>query len=71
MIVLNLTSAFNSKAAPVTLFLANNFSVSKPIDSSYRLAGACVNDGVHNNGGWYVQETYEEVIEMINAQIKK
>jgi len=32
--------------------------------------GCRIVDGVHNNGGWHVKDSYEEVIEKIKKTIK-
>ena len=37
--------------------------------SSKVKTGCCVDDGIHNNGGFDVRETYAEVVELIEAQV--
>jgi hypothetical protein len=31
--------------------------------------GCCVIDGRNNNGGWDVEETYDQVVDMIKGQV--
>ena len=48
----------------VTIFFANSLTVQK-----YRnrdgVDEICVLDGLHNNGGWKVKGTYQEVVDKI------
>lgn len=53
MIILKLHSAV--KGNPITLYLSTNFSVSTYNNETR------VMDGVHNNGGWLVRETQQEI----------
>jgi hypothetical protein len=40
---------------PITLYLSTNFAV-------YAFEGTtCIVDGVHNNGGWKVEETQQDI----------
>jgi hypothetical protein len=71
MIVLNLTSA----CAPhpkITFYINGNFTVSRSHnanrDGTY---DTVVNDGSHNNGGWSVQESPEDINWRIAKQLEK
>ncbi len=66
MIILNLTHVYKNR--PLLLVLSTNFAVS---ETDEERVGCVVDDGVHNNGGWRVKETREEIIEMMNAQKQK
>ena len=46
---------------PVMLHLTGNFAV-VPTETG---GGSTILDGVHNNGGWRVRESYDEVTERI------
>lgn len=61
--ILNLTLVY--KDEPILLMMAGNFAVIESDDG----VGCVVLDGVHNNGGWKVKETREEVVAMIKAQV--
>jgi len=53
---------------PITLHLTGNFAVTPTDDGR----GSVVDDGVHNNGGWPVRESYTEVIELlIRCEVEK
>ena len=56
---LTLTLAHNGQ--PLNLFLSGNFAVHHYMDTK----DGCIQDGVHNNGGWHVKETPEEILEQI------
>ena len=71
MIVLKLTSS----CAPhpkITLYLSGNFTVTTSHNSSSNgVYETIVDDGVHNNGGWSVQETPEDINWEISKQLEK
>ena len=54
----------------ITIYFSTNLTVQTWLKS--QLTGeieVTVMDGLHNNGGWIVRETYEEVIAKIDAAI--
>ena len=53
MIILKAHSRGSRK--PITLYLSSNFAV-------HTIEGTtCIVDGVHNNGGWKVEETQQDI----------
>jgi hypothetical protein len=68
MLTLKLTCSIKNK--PILLALQGNFVVTYPPEpdylNAYNNVGAVVCDGIHNNGGWKVRETFDEIMEMIN-----
>ena len=52
------------KDTPLTIYFSNNISVIK------KDHGCCIMDGLHNNGGWLVTESYDEVISKIDTALK-
>jgi hypothetical protein len=54
----------------VTIYFANNLTVCTARNSNSRELETRVMDGNHNNGGWTVQESYDEVIKLIDNAIK-
>jgi hypothetical protein len=58
----------------VAIYFNNNLTVntSEKTDYNGKVVGTevYVMDGNHNNGGWRVDHTYEEVISLIDAAIK-
>ena len=61
MIIIEVTLESGNKAI---IGLNSNFVV-------YEKNKSCrIVDGVHNNGGWYVKDSYEEVIKKIKKSIK-
>jgi hypothetical protein len=69
MITLELTLASSTEIKhPLLLVLNGNFAVHRNFPVRDKPAkGAIIDDGVHNNGGWTVNESYEEVLEMIDT----
>ena len=57
--IIELTLEDKETGVPVTLHLTGNFSVT-PTET-----GSVIDDGEHNNGGWRVRESYDEVTERI------
>ena len=60
------------------MYLTGNFTVyTRKDEHSYKLEGdsdeitTVIMDGLHNNGGWHVEESIEEVNRMINEQLNK
>ena len=47
--------------SPVTFFVAH---IKNIVDGGRTTT---INDGTHNNGGWHVQETYNEVLALIEV----
>ena len=52
----------------VTIYFNNNLTVSSYIDRD-GTTKVFVLDGNHNNGGWSIKESYDEVIAKIDAAI--
>jgi hypothetical protein len=48
----------------VTIFISSNANLAVCVGVAKEVT---VLDGLHNNGGWQVTESYEEVIAMIQA----
>jgi len=63
MILIEVTLKSGRKA---TIGLSGNFVVYEKDDGGCRLA-----DGVHNNGGWDIKDSYKEVINKIKKAMKK
>ena len=56
------------------MYLAGNFTVYHRTDEHRSRADeitTVIMDGLHNNGGWHVEESIEEVNRMINEQLNK
>jgi hypothetical protein len=54
------------------MYLAGNFTVYSIQDARESRADkitTVIMDGLHNNGGWHVEESIEEVNRMINEQL--
>ena len=69
MITLELTLASSTETVrPLLLVLNGNFAVRRYFpDRDKPAKGTVIEDGVHNDGGWKVKESYEEVLKMINT----
>ena len=71
MIKLHLTNRHGG--TPLHMYLAGNFTVYQRIDEHRSSAPIVITtvimDGLHNNGGWHVEESIEEVNRMINEQL--
>lgn len=73
MIVLELTSQHYGQK----LFIAAesvtvcNSAGYKSVHEVRPTRGCTVDDGKHNNGGWKVEETYDQVVAMVRSQIVK
>lgn len=65
-IVLNLTSD-DRRNTPV-MIVSNSITIHPPFDEKNK-AGCRVRDRMHNNGGWDVTESFEEVKRMILDQL--
>jgi hypothetical protein len=73
-IILHLNTAYRSTPSDsdrLTLILTSNFAVTPSCPKNYPRSNCVIQDGVHNNGGWYVRETYEEVMAQITAALDK
>jgi hypothetical protein len=55
---------------PLTIYFTGTLSVVTCKNSNTRELEVRVMDGNHNNGGWSVQESYDEVIQLIDNAIK-
>jgi hypothetical protein len=55
----------------VTIFFSSHLTIQedKVVNKSLGHKQVTIIDGLHNNGGWSVLESYEQVIDMIEAQI--
>jgi hypothetical protein len=53
----------------VTIYFANTLSVCTCRNTNTKELETRVMDGNHNNGGWTVQESYDEVINLIDKAI--
>ena len=54
------------------MYLAGNFTVYQRMSEHRSRANentTVIMDGLHNNGGWHVEESIEEVNRMINEQL--
>ena len=51
---------------PITIYFSNNLTVIP----TYHNDGSLIQDGNHNNGGWTVLESYEEVMKQIDSVLK-
>ena len=70
MIKLHLTNKHGG--TPLHMYLAGNFTVYQRLDErKYRANDitTVIMDGLHNNGGWHVEESVKEVNRMINEQL--
>tara|TARA_B110000259_G_scaffold53670_2_gene63222 strand:+ start:362 stop:577 length:216 start_codon:yes stop_codon:yes gene_type:complete len=70
MIKLHLTNKHGGR--PLHMYLAGNFTVYSIPDARESRADkitTVIMDGLHNNGGWHVEESIEEVNRMINEQL--
>ncbi len=70
MIKLHLTNKHGG--LPLHMYLAGNFTVYHRTDERRSRADeitTVIMDGLHNNGGWHVEESFEEVNRMINEQL--
>jgi uncharacterized protein YlzI (FlbEa/FlbD family) len=54
---------------PITIYFNNNLVVHLDEDYHTQKPQIRVMDGLHNNGGWIVKESYEEVIKKIDNAI--
>ena len=65
--MIELTNAYNPLKNKI-LFVNHNSLTVLDISGQTKKIGNCkVFDGFHNNGGWSVEETYEEIKAMIIA----
>lgn len=70
MIKLHLTNRHGG--SPLHMYLKGNFTVYERLDEhKYRANDitTVIMDGLHNNGGWHVEESIEEVNRMISEQL--
>ena len=70
MIKLHLTNKHGGR--PLHMYLAGNFTVYQRMSEHRSRANentTVIMDGLHNNGGWHVEESIEEVNRMINEQL--
>jgi len=51
------------------MYLKGNFTMYERYDHSKPNAITVIMDGCHNNGGWHVEESVEEVNRMISEQL--
>ena len=58
-----------SPNTPVTFYFTTNLAVTTCKNSNSKELEVRVLDGLHNNGGWTVTESYEEVIAKIDEAI--
>jgi hypothetical protein len=73
MILLELTSQHNQKRVFIVTDTITVYDIagSKIWGVEGRVERGCViDDGKHNNGGWKVEETYDQVVAMIKEQMK-
>lgn len=52
------------------LNITDNESKPPSRDHVYDNVGCRVDDGRHNNGGFHVRESYDEVVKMVREQLK-
>ena len=70
MIKLHLTNKHGG--TPLHMYLTGNFTVYQRMSEHRSRANentTVIMDGLHNNGGWHVEESIEEVNRMINEQL--
>lgn len=67
MIKLHLTNRHGG--TPLHMYLTGNFTMYERYDHNKPKAITVIMDGCHNNGGWHVEESVEEVNRMINEQL--
>ena len=70
MIKLHLTNKHGGR--PLHMYLTGNFTVYQRMSEHRSRANentTVIMDGLHNNGGWHVEESIEEVNRMINEQL--
>ena len=67
MIRLHLTNKHGG--TPLHMYLKGNFTMYERYDQGNPNAITVIMDGCHNNGGWHVEESIEEVNRMINEQL--
>ena len=65
-IILNL-----EKDRLLTLYFTSNLAVYECTNTNSKEPEVRVMDGLHNNCGWIVEHTYEEVLEKIDAAIAR
>ena len=51
------------------MYLKGNFTMYERYDHGKPNAITVIMDGCHNNGGWHVEESIEEVNHMISEQL--
>ena len=56
-----------SNGNPTMFIIDGNFNVTKWDSESG--VGCVINDGNHNNGGWKIKESYEDVIAKIKSLV--
>jgi len=54
---------------PLTIYFAGTLSVFTTKDTNTKKLEIRVMDGNHNNGGWSVKESYDDVIKLIDNAI--
>ena len=52
------------------LYISTNVSLSEVNNDNKPDIHTCINEGTHNNGGWNVVETIDEIEKMIDDQLK-
>ena len=67
MIKLHLTNRHGG--TPLHMYLTGNFTMYERYDQGNPNASTVIMDGLHNNGGWHVEESVEEVNRMISEQL--
>lgn len=55
----------------VTLYFSSNLTVYESVNTNSKEPEVRVMDGLHNNCGWIVKHTYEEVLKKIDAAIAR
>ena len=68
MLKLTLTTLYKAKKKLV-LYVSTNITMTECDKTRYPKCNTTLMDGRHNNGGWTVVETIEEIEEMIDNQL--
>jgi len=61
------TTDLLAKGKPITIYFSNTLTVIPNIP----IGGSIIQDGNHNNGGWMVEESYDEVIKIIDNALER
>jgi len=72
MIKLKLHTNWYGEKKPLTIYVNGSLTLTPVTREESRTPNTktCVQDGLHNNGGWMVLESIEEIEKMIDYQLK-